>query len=65
MKMKSILERNKAVGQVSNLNFLMNLLDNINSQFDAIAVNSVVNVPEGTHEIYSKSKGDMINPWVE
>ena len=63
IKMNGLLERNKAVGQISNLNFLLDLLDNVNSQFDAIAVNSVINVPEGTHEIYSKSNGDMINPW--
>ena len=63
IKMKSILEKNKAVGQVSDLNFLMNLLDKTSSQFDAIAVSSVVNVPEGTHETYSMSNGDMINPW--
>ena len=29
IKMKGILERNKAVGQVTNLNFLMDLLDNM------------------------------------
>ena len=63
IKMKGILEENKAVGQISDLDFLINLLDKTKSQFDAIAISSVVNVPEGTHEIYSKSQGDMINPW--
>ena len=61
--MESILEKNKAVGKVSNLNYLINLLDNIHHSFDAIAISSVIKVPEGTHEIYSKSNGDMINPW--
>ena len=63
IKMKGLLEKNKAVGKISNLNFLINLLDNIDNQFDAVAISSVINVPEGTHEVYSKSNGDMINPW--
>ena len=63
IKMESILEKNKAIGQISNLNFLIDLLDNINGQFDTVAVSSVVDVPEGTHENYSKSNGDIINPW--
>ena len=63
IQMESIVRGNKAAGKISKLNYLMNLLEEKASQFDAVAVTSSVKVPEGAHEVYSKSNGEMVNPW--
>lgn len=63
IKMEAILEKNKAVGKILELNYLLELLDDKNDLFDAFAISSPIKVPEGIHEVYSKSEGEMINPW--
>ena len=63
IQMESVLQENKAVGKISKLNYLMRLLEKKAPLFDTIAISSTIKVPKGTHEIYSKSKGEMINPW--
>ena len=63
IKMEAFLEKDKAVGRISELNYLIELLDDKKNLFDVFAISSPIKVPEGTHEVYSRSKGEMINPW--
>ena len=53
----------RAVGQVEGLERLLAVLHSRRAEFDALAIASVVNVPEGFHWEYFHSKGEMVNPW--
>ena len=52
-----------AQGEMDGLHRLVNKIEQTKHDFDAIAVVSPIRVEEGTHEVYSKSNGDMVNPW--
>ena len=52
-----------AVGSVAAINHLFNALDEYRQDYDAIAISSVISVPESYHRDYFESEGNMVNPW--
>ena len=65
INMEANLLKDKATGLITNLAPVLNCLeDKLEKEtFDAIAITSPIKVPENTHETYSTSHGEMINPW--
>ena len=63
MKMRGEIQNNRAIGEISNLDALYNVLLNKKGSYDAVAITSKINVPKELHEQYSESNGDMPNPW--
>ena len=53
----------RAAGRVEDLNGVVSLLEQRNGDYDAVAVSSVVDVPEEFHQGYFDAKGEMVNPW--
>jgi len=53
----------RAIGEVTSLDFLVRRLMDLRSEYDAVALSSVINVPAGYHQGYFDSKGEMVNPW--
>ena len=53
----------RAAGKVERLEGLCKLLDDRASQFDAVALSSVIDVPPAFHQQYFDSSGEMVNPW--
>jgi hypothetical protein len=52
-----------AAGRVENFDGLCAALDGHKGQFDAVAISSVIEVPNEYHMEYFQGKGDMVNPW--
>ena len=52
----------RAVGKVDFLERLCNVLERLREQYDAVALSSLINVPESFHMDYFH-KEDMVNPW--
>jgi hypothetical protein len=52
-----------AVGQVESLERLYEVLYRHRSEYDAVALASVIDVPKEFHMEYIQSHGDMVNPW--
>jgi len=52
-----------AVGRVEGLEHLCEVLKRYRSQYDAVALASVIDVPEAYHKQYFESHGEMVNPW--
>lgn len=52
-----------AVGRIERCEALFELLTQESGTYDAVAVSSVVGVPEDYHLDYFRSKGRMVNPW--
>ncbi len=53
----------RAVGSGRNIDKLFDLLAETADDCDAIAISSLIGVPDGFHEKYFNSAGNMINPW--
>jgi len=53
----------RAVGTGRNIDRLFDLLRDVADTYDAVAISSLIDVPEGFHEKYFNSAGDMVNPW--
>lgn len=53
----------RAVGRVDGLERLCEVLLRRRTEFDAVALSSVIDVPESFHQDYYESRGDMVNPW--
>ena len=53
----------RATGEVLNFEALLAELSNRRSQYDAIALSTVIDVPPGYHQQYFNSLGAMVNPW--
>ena len=53
----------RATGRVENIGPLIDHLYAHRGTFDAVAIASVIQVPEGTHVTYFASEGEIINPW--
>ncbi|MFP3944380.1 MAG: DUF3326 domain-containing protein [Alphaproteobacteria bacterium] len=53
----------RAVGDIENLDYLVQLLRKRQSEFDAVAISSVIDVPPQFHFDYFASEGRMVNPW--
>lgn len=52
-----------ATGQVYGLEHLWSALDRYSGDYDAVAINSVIEVPSHFHWDYYKLQGAMVNPW--
>ncbi|MBN1844249.1 MAG: DUF3326 domain-containing protein [Sedimentisphaerales bacterium] len=52
-----------AVGRIEGLERLCEVLARHRSEFDAVAVSSVIDVPGAFFEQYFRSHGEMVNPW--
>ena len=53
----------RAVGTGRGIDRLFRLLAETRESYDAVAISSLIVVPDGYHDRYFASKGDMINPW--
>ena len=49
--------------EVVDLENLWEALEDHRDDFDAVALSSVIDVPESYHQDYFDSEGDMVNPW--
>lgn len=64
LKMKSsYTSSGAAVGEITGLSRLFDVLDHHRNEFDAVAISSVIEVDEGAHQDYFDSDGEMVNPW--
>ncbi len=52
-----------AAGRVYGLDTLWRILDDRQGEYDAIAINSVIEVPIHFHRDYYEQRGAMVNPW--
>lgn len=52
-----------AAGEVEGLDRVCAVLDEYRGEFDALAISSVIKVPEPYHAQYFESGGEMVNPW--
>ena len=59
----SFSESGRAVGMGQGLETLFELLEETADSYDAVAISSLIGVPDGFHEKYFTSGGTMINPW--
>jgi hypothetical protein len=53
----------RAAGSGRGLGRLFELLRETRESYDAVAISSLIDVPDGYHDRYFTSFGDMINPW--
>ena len=54
-----------AAGKIEGLERICAVLDEHKGTFDAVAIASVIGVPEEYHEQYFRSSGDMVNPQIQ
>ena len=52
-----------AAGEISGLERVFALLEEQEGEYDAVAISSVILVPEEFHQGYFDAAGDMVNPW--
>ena len=53
----------RAAGSSLGIDKLFELLKETADDYDAVAISSLIGVPDGFHEKYFSSGGNMINPW--
>ncbi len=53
----------RAVGAGHGIDRLFNLLETHRDDYDAVAISSLITVPDGYHDDYFSSDGAMVNPW--
>lgn len=53
----------RAVGDVSELEGLLDLLDRRRGEYDAVALSTQIEVPFSYHVDYYAAEGSMVNPW--
>ncbi len=53
----------RAIGRVDNLEHCLHVLTETAGTYDAVALSSVIRVPQEYHLDYFRSAGDMVNPW--
>lgn len=56
-------ESGRAVGAGHGIDRLFNLLESHRDDYDAVAISSLITVPDGYHDAYFSSDGAMVNPW--
>lgn len=56
-------ESGRAVGRVENLGHCLDVLHDCEGSYDAVALASVIRVPQEYHLEYFESEGSMVNPW--
>ena len=52
-----------AVGRVENIDHCIQVLRDYMDDYDAVALSSVIRVPQEYHLDYFRREGDMVNPW--
>ena len=52
-----------AAGEISGFERIFKVLQKQEGEYDAVAISSVISVPEKFHREYFDSEGKMINPW--
>ncbi len=64
VRMRAVYTKSgRATGEVTELENLWEALDERRDDFDAVALSSVIDVPEIYHQDYFDSEGEMVNPW--
>ena len=64
VKMRAVYAHSgRATGEVSSLDCLWEVLEKYRDAYDAIAISSVIDVPESFHQEYFDRAGEMVNPW--
>lgn len=53
----------RSAGRVEEMEGLCDLLDDRAGQYDAVALSSVIDVPQEFHQGYFDAGGSMVNPW--
>jgi len=53
----------RAVGRIEFLEYLCQVLEEHRSEYDAVAITSLIHVPDHFHEDYFNKDSKMINPW--
>ncbi len=53
----------RAVGRVEGLERLCEVLSHRRTEFDAVALGSIIDVPERFNLDYYESRGEIVNPW--
>ena len=56
-------ESGRASGVISNLEGLCEVLEEHREQYDAVALSSIIDVPQEYHQGYFDAGGGMVNPW--
>jgi hypothetical protein len=57
------MKSGRAAGEINGLERVLEVLDENQGTFDAVAIASVIDLDEETHEGYFHQDGAMINPW--
>ena len=52
-----------AAGRISGLERIFAVLEEFIGTYDAVAMSSVISVPEEFHQAYFDAAGEMVNPW--
>ncbi len=64
VKMRAVYTNSgRATGEVTNLEYLWEVLEEYRDDYDAIAISSVIEVPKIYHQEYFARAGEMVNPW--
>jgi hypothetical protein len=53
----------RATGSVVGLDQVLSVIEEFRHEIDAVAISSVIRVPESYHMDYFRCEGDMLNPW--
>ena len=53
----------RAAGHIDGLEYLWGALDRYRGEYDAVVINSVIEVPDHFHRDYYERRGAMVNPW--
>jgi len=53
----------RAVGEIDNIDYLVQVLEENREEYDAIALSSIISVPRHFHQEYFDRQGEMVNPW--
>ena len=52
-----------AAGSIEGIEYVYNLIDARQGEFDAVAITSVIELPPGLHENYFLLSDEIVNPW--
>ena len=64
VRMKTAYSRSgRAAGRIEQIEGLCSLLDSRRGEYDAVAISSVIDVPDLYHQGYFDAAGEMVNPW--
>ena len=64
LKMKAdFTEFGNAAGEVEGVENVFEILEEQRGRYDAVAISSVISVPDEYHKGYFEARGKMVNPW--